>query len=116
MINIQPRTYNEALRLSRCTEIRKFAPKITDDIIENMYYFLSADSQNKIGLSNGTIYYVQANGEKTDAYSVETKPGFDHIVLGATFFRVTNTSSDSSGCGCGGCSSNNNNNNNNNNG
>lgn len=115
MLNIQPKTYNEALRLSRCLEVRKYAPKLSDEIVENMYNFLSANPQNKVGVSNGTIYYVQANGEKNEAYSVETVPGFDHLVLGAAFFRVTNTASDSSGCGCGGCSSNNNNNNNNNN-
>ena len=114
MLNIQPKTYNEALRLSRCMEVRKYAPKITDDIIENMYNFISSNPANKIGVSNGTIYYVDAAGEKTEAYSVETVAGFDQLVLGAAIFRVVNTTTDSGCSGCG-CSSNNNNNNNNNN-
>ena len=115
MLNIQPRTYNQALRLSRCLELKKYVSDLTDEIIENMYYFLSADPQNQIGVSGGTIHYVHGSGEKVDAYSVTTLPGFDRIVIGSAFFRVTNTVSDSSGCGCGGCSSNNNNNNNNHN-
>ena len=115
MLNIQPRTYNEALRLSRCLEVRKYAPKITDDIVEHMYNFISSNPLNKIGVSNGIIYYVNAIGVKVEAFSVETVTGFDHLVFSATFFNVTNSQSDSGGCGCGGCSSNNNNNNNNNN-
>ena len=115
MLNIKPRTYNEAIRLSRCLEVRKYAPKITDDIIENMYRFISANPVNKVGVSNGTIYYVDAAGEKKEAYTVETIEGFDQLILGATVFRVINTTT-SSGCSGCGCSSNNNNNNNNNNG
>lgn len=115
MLNIQPKTYNEALRLSRCLSVRKYAPKITDDIVENMYLFISADQMNTVGLANGIIYFVGANGEKNDVYSVETVDGFDQLTFSAKFFRVTNTTSDSSGCSCSGCSSNNNNNNNNNN-
>ena len=115
MLNIHPRTYNDALRLYRCLEVRKYAPALTDEIVEDMYRFLSGNPKNTIGLSNGTIYYPEAGGEKTEAHTVETVTGFDHLVFSTTFFSVVNTASDNSGCGGCGCSSNNNNNNNNNN-
>ncbi len=120
-MDFQIRTYNEALRLARCMEMRKYAPNIADGIIKDMYDFISANPENKIGLnssigSNGIIYYVEADGSKKEAFTVRTNSGFDHIVLSAAMFRVVNTTSTDSGCGCGGCSANNNNNNNNNNG
>ncbi len=124
-MDFQIRTYNEALRLARCMEMRKYAPNITDAMIKDMYDFISADPNNKIGLNsspstsgtitNGTVYYVQADGTKNEAFTVRTNSGFDHIILSAAMFRVVNTTSTDSGCGCGGCSGNNNNNNNNNN-
>lgn len=116
MLNVQPKTFNQAICLAQCLEVRRYAPKITDDIIENMYHFLSENPLNKVGISNGTIYYVQSNGEKGEAYSVETVPGFDQLVLTGATFQVINSTFGSGGSGCSGCSSNNNNNNNNNNG
>ena len=116
MFDIQPRTYNEALRLSRCLEIRKYAPNITDTILQEMYMFLSQHVNNKIGISNdGMIHFTNYLGTTTDAFKVEINPGFDHIVMSTGFFRVTNTATSGGDSGCGGCSSNNNNNNNNNN-
>lgn len=114
MLNIKPKTYNEALRLSRCLSLRQYARSLTDEMIENMYNFISEDVSNKIGLSEGIIYFVDANGETKSSFAIETNQGIGNVVLGAEFFRLKNqVSSDTSGCG--GCSSNNNNNNNNNN-
>ena len=110
MFQINVRTYNEALRFSRCLEIRKYAPNVTDRMIGDMYQFISQNPNHKVGISNGMIYYVNAEGEKSEVHAVDTVAGFDHLVLSSVFFRVVNTAS-SSDSGCGGCSSNNNNNN-----
>lgn len=112
--SIRPKTYNEALRLSRCYNIRKYAPDITEQQLVDIYNFISENPQNKVGISNSTVYFVNAAGEKTEAYTVNTAEGFDQLVIGYAFFKVVNTAT-SSGCGGCGCSSNNNNNNNNNN-
>ena len=114
MIDIKVRTYNEALLLSRCTEIQKYAPNVPDEAIVDIYHYLSANPHNKVGMSNGTIYYMNAAGETTNAHSVETTAGFDKLLIGASVFNVVNASSNDDS-GCGGCASNNNNNNNNNN-
>ena len=116
MFDIKVRTYSEALRFSRCLTLRNYAPSITDKMIGDMYAFLSANPLNVISMSNGMIHYVDAAGNKTDAHAVETRAGFDYVVMNEAYFRVTNTASSNDSGGCSGCSSNNNNNNNNNNG
>jgi hypothetical protein len=95
--------------------MKKYIPILTDETIEYMYNYISADPRNRIGVSNGTVYYIDATGANIGAFAVETTKNFDKIVLGAAVFNVVNTST-SSGCSSCGCSSNNNNNNNNNNG
>ena len=35
MINIRPKIYNEALRLSRCLEMKKYIPILTDETTKN---------------------------------------------------------------------------------
>ena len=115
MLNIHPKTYNEALRLSRCLTLRNYSSTITDEMIEKMYAFLSDNPLNVVSMSQGMIHYVDSAGNKTDAFAVTTNAGFDYIVMNAAYFKVTNTTSSDDSGGCGGCSSNNNNNNNNNN-
>jgi hypothetical protein len=83
-------------------------------MVEEMYYFISANPMNKISIAKGTICFQEANGQPRTAYTITTKEGFDCLVFSAMTFTLVNASDDSSGCGCG-CSSNNNNNNNNNN-
>ena len=114
MFKIQLRTYNEALRFSRCLEVRKYAPKISDQIIGKMYNFLSENPAHKIGMSKDMLYFVNAQGMQAAAFAVATTEGFDRLEMSTAFFHVVNAST-SSDSGCGGCASNNNNNNNNNN-
>ena len=83
-------------------------------MVEEMYYFISANPLNRISIANGTICFTEAGGTPREAYTITTKEGFDRLAFSATAFALVNASNDSSGCGCG-CSSNNNNNNNNNN-
>lgn len=115
MLDIKVKTYNEALRLSRCFELYKYVPKITDEMLIEIYNFLAENPQNIVGVSDGIIYYLNAVGEKTNAYTVETITGFDQLLINTAFFKVVNSVSSSDSSGCGGCSCNNNNNNNNNN-
>ncbi|MBR1970288.1 MAG: hypothetical protein IKA17_08010 [Clostridia bacterium] len=122
MLNIKPKTYNDVVRLSRCMELKKYIPDLTDEKIEEMYEYMKKDSNNKISVTPEMISFVNASGETESATVLETAPtgiSFDHIILGAAAYNVMQRpTGDSSGCGssCSGCSTNNNNNNNNNNG
>lgn len=116
MISIRPKTYNEAVLLARCLQVRKYAPGLRDEVVENMYKFLSEHPLNKVGIAGGVIYFQKSTGEKTDVYSVAPIEGFGQLIMGASCFAlnmISNNTSDSSGCGCGGNNNNNNNNNNN---
>ena len=96
MLNKYPVTYNEAMLLSRCYEVKKYAPSITIDTIQAMYNFLSESPSHQIGLSNGMLYFQDAYGQSIDAYSVSTTPGFEQLLLSTSTFRVVNTSNGSS--------------------
>ena len=120
MINIKPKTYNEAVLLARCLQVRQYAPGLMDEVVENMYNFLSENPGNRVGIADGIIYFETPTdkiGEviKRDVYSVVTTEKFKQLILGAQVFWLSTVSdtSDSSGCGCGGNNNNNNNNNNN---
>ena len=34
MLNIKPKTYNDVVRLSRCMELKKYIPELSDEKIE----------------------------------------------------------------------------------
>ncbi|MBQ2803178.1 MAG: hypothetical protein IJF07_04685, partial [Lachnospiraceae bacterium] len=88
MPDIQPGTYNEALILSRCYELSKYAVSITPEMLEDMYHFLCQDSENEISLSDGIIHYIDAFGRSSNVYTVNTMGSFDRIVLSSRLFRV----------------------------
>ncbi|MBQ7400070.1 MAG: hypothetical protein IJW06_06410, partial [Clostridia bacterium] len=117
MLNIKPKTYNEAVRLSGCLEIKKYIPNLPDEKIEEMYNFLSQNEKNKISVTPEMVSFINASGETESAMVIEAPStvalSFDHIILGAAAYNVMHRpTSNSSGCGssCGGCSTNNNNN------
>jgi len=121
MINIKPGTYNEALRLANCVSMRSYIPGLTDEKIEEMYVFLSADPLNRVYITPEMLTLVDSSGKTESATAITENIGrsFERITMGATVYSVVGNirSTSSSGCsGCSGCSSNNNNNNNNNNG
>lgn len=111
----KPKTYNEASILARCMEVKKYSPDITEEMLESMYNFMMENKKNQIGLANNTIYFINENGDKTEAYTVQMIAGLAQLVFGYTFFNIRNFRNPGSSSD-GGCSSNNNNNNNNNNG
>jgi len=116
-MRIEPKTYNDAVRLSKCLKLRDYIIDITDKMLEEMYMHLSASKKNVIGASDGQLYLINDEGDKVSVYSYNKSPNatYDRIVVSDEKFSVINSQSDSSDSGCG-CGSNNNNNNNNNNG
>lgn len=124
MTNIQPRTYNEALRLSKCFEVQKYVSDLKDDQIETMYAFLTDNPLGRIFVAAGMISFINENAEKIDAFTVDTVKNFENLEFGNHFFNIKNKSvedshfdsgngsSDSYDSDSGGGSSNNNNNNN----
>ncbi|MBE5949718.1 MAG: hypothetical protein E7261_11965 [Lachnospiraceae bacterium] len=95
MINIHPKTYNEALRLSRCTELKMYVPKITDYMIEEMYHFISDNHNNIIVINgrnmanpNGVVLFIDADGNEVKNYFVEVSSYLNKIKIGASVYHV----------------------------
>lgn len=113
MKNIIPKTYNEVIRKKRCYDLATYFD-VTNEILVEIYNFLSASKDNKISTTQNMIsFYTGKNLVKSIAVEPKTS-SFDGITLSNNNFIVIPhyTPSDTSS---GGSSSNNNNNNNNNN-
>ena len=61
MLNIKPKTYNDVVCLSRCMELKKYIPDLTDEKIEEMYEYIKKDSENKISVTPEMISFVNAS-------------------------------------------------------
>lgn len=123
MANIYPKTYNEVVRLARCMELSKYLKGMPDDLIEEMYNFMSEDDHNTIISTPEMITFLDHNGNTIKAmpwtYGISDNVTFDKIIINAGALTTLNLhilrNDSSSGCSsCSGCSTNNNNNNNNN--
>ena len=122
------RTYNDVKRLSKCMTLRNYIPDLTDETIEEVYYFLNENSHNMVVVSPEMISYIDSYGKTAYATVLDmiTAAEFERIVVSEADFSITfpqykrGTNASGGGSGCSGCtsgrSSNNNNNNNNNNG
>ena len=120
MEGINPKTFKDKVRLSKCLKLKKYAPGIPDEKIRQIYNFLD-NPKFKVILTPEMLYFVNDRDEAVKAFVITPSmigQQYDRIELSTHIYNVltfTAGSSSGSGCsGCSGCSSNNNNNNNNN--
>ena len=126
MEGINPKTFKDKVRLSKCLKLKKYAPGIPDAKIKEIYDFLE-NPKFKVILTPEMLYFINDKNEAVKAFVVTPSmlgQQYDRIELSTHVYNVmtftsgrTSHSGGSGGSGCGscsGCSSNNNNNNNNN--
>ncbi|MBP3502241.1 MAG: hypothetical protein J6K42_02020, partial [Clostridia bacterium] len=107
MKNIIPKTYNEVIRKKRCYDLAKYY-FVSDEILVEIYNFLSASKENKICANRNMIsFYSEGKMVKSIAVTPKTS-SFDGVNLSASTFTIIPHYTSSSG-GSGGSSSNNNN-------
>ncbi|MBQ7836665.1 MAG: hypothetical protein IJ389_05360 [Clostridia bacterium] len=109
---IKPKTYNDAVRLARCHELRKYVPAISEDELEKIFWFLSRDKGNSIIIADSTLSYNWPNGKTSEAVPVNTNGGisFTALKVSTTLFTAGTINANLGGDGF--VASNNNNNNN----
>ncbi len=116
MLNIQPRTYQEAITLARSLLVRKYAPDLSDEQLEKIYHFISSSPQHRVYISNNILKFSDRPGHFPETFPVEnTIEGFQNLHLSAASLSVFGNFPRASSDAGGGVSGNNNNNNNNNN-
>ena len=115
MISIQPRTYNEVLRLQKCYTLASHYTDVTESEFDQMYRFLNQSDENAVIGNRHVVSLVDQNKKIIRAFSATASDdSFDRIEITNKDF-VIYPHVVSSGSDTGGSSTNNNNNNNNNN-
>lgn len=88
--NIHTRTYNEALLLSRCVNVRRYVPEITENMIEEMYSYIYENTNNIVIIkaSTKTISFIDSDGKEVKTYPVEVTQYLNKIVIGISVYNV----------------------------
>lgn len=115
MIDKQPKTYNEIIRLKKCYTLANYYSNITENMFNEIYDFLGESPDNSIVANQTILSFVDGNGKVIKTFSIIPKDtSFDRINIDDRGVSVT-PHYDSSSSSWSGSSGNNNNNNNNNN-
>lgn len=115
MIDKQPKTYNEIIRLKKCYTLANYYSNITENMFNEIYDFLGESPDNSIVANQTILSFVDENGKVIKTFSIIPKDtSFDRINIDDKGVSVT-PHYDSSSSSWSGSSGNNNNNNNNNN-
>ena len=113
MIDIKPKTYNEAVRLKKCYTIANYYSNITENVFNEIYEFLGESDKNSIVASRSILSFVNDAGKVIKTLTVIPKDNsFDGISIDKKSITIVPHYEPSSSSSSGGSSGNNNNNNN----
>jgi len=87
MLNVQPQTYNELMRVKRCYELTKYFV-LSEELLEKIYNFLAEDPKHEILTTMIIINFMDEDTIVT-SYSAEPKTQtFSSIKISEKVFNV----------------------------
>ena len=116
MINKNPKTYNEIIRMKKCYELTKYYTNVTENMFNEIYDFLGLSPMNTVIANQNVLSLVDEHSKIVKTYNMAPKNlSFDNIKVSNSGITVVPHYEPHSYSSYSSSSSNNNNNNNNNN-
>src|SRR5574344_2330361 len=116
MIDKNPKTYNELIRLKKCYTLANYYSNISEDMFEEIYIFLGGSQKNAIVANKKVLSLVDEKSKVVKTFPlIPRNSSFDNIKINKEGIVITPHYYSSSSNYSSSSSSNTNNNNNNNN-
>lgn len=116
MIDKNPKTYNELIRLKKCYTLANYYSNISEDMFEEVYNFLGESPKNAIVANRKVLSLLDEHSKVVKVFPlIPSSSSFDSIKINKKGISVIPYYSSSSSSYSSSSSSNTNNNNNNNN-